>query len=82
MHTRIGNHPVVMLLTVADKPRIVVMSRRTRADTVITPRATIQIDHHRLRPVDQPMLNQKLEQPLIHTGFARRNPAVGAVACG
>ena len=61
MHTRIGHHDVIVLRPLPNEPRIVVVRRRARPHTIVAPRAAIEIDQHRLRAVEKPMIGEKVE---------------------
>ena len=75
MHARIGDHPIVVLLSVSNESRVVVVRRRTGSNTIIASGTSLQIDHHGLSAVDEPLLNQKLQQTLVHTLFTLNHPA-------
>ena len=62
MHTCISDHVVSMPYAVADKTRIVLVSRGAGAHTIIATGTSIEVDHHRGRAVDHSRVHQKLER--------------------
>ena len=66
MHAGVGHHPVIMFGALPYESRIIVVCRCTRPDTIITSRATIQVDHHRLFAIDESVFNQEFQQSLVH----------------
>ena len=69
MHARIGDHRCVVLRPLANESRIVVVRRRTRPHAIVAPRAAIQIDQHRLRAVEKPMVGEEIEHARVEFGF-------------
>ena len=61
MHARIGELQIPIPQTVSDETGIAVMRRFTRFDAIVAPRAAIQVQHHRLRPIHQTTFDQKLQ---------------------
>jgi hypothetical protein len=49
-----------MLMPMAHEPRIVIVRCRTGTNAIVAARATIQVNHHRLRPVNKSLFNEKL----------------------
>ena len=66
MHARFGEHPIVVLRTLAFKYWSAAVGGRTSFDAVVTPSTSIGIDHHSSATIHQSLLDQKLEQSGIH----------------
>jgi len=69
VHTRIGHHHVVMLRSLANEARVIVVRRRARPHAIVAASAAIQVDQHRLRAVEKTMIAEKIEQPFFDFGL-------------
>ena len=61
VHARVSHHQVLYAPAMSIEPRVVVMTHGARFRTRVTPDAAIQIDKHRLRAVDVPVIDQKFD---------------------
>ena len=69
MHARIGHHNVIVRRPLANESRIVIMRCRTGPHAIVAPRAAIQVDQHRLRAVEEPVIGEEIKQAGIDFGF-------------
>ena len=69
MHAGIGHHHSSMGRPVSKKTRIVIVGGRAGAHAIVTPRATIQVDQHRGRAIEETVLGEEFEQ--VRTEFRR-----------
>ena len=79
VHARIGHHPVIVSLAVADEHGIAAVGRGAGAHAVVAPRAAVEVDEHRLGAVDEPLLDRPLHRRIVreqatrgHLGLALR----------
>ena len=63
-----------------DEARIVVVRRGARPHAVVAARAAVEVDDHRLLAVDQPAVDEELEQALVDAGGLAATIAVESVA--
>lgn len=83
MHAGVGDHPLIVNFTGAIESRVVVMGGGARPNAIIAPSASIEIDDHGVRAVDESFFNQELKQPRIGLVFSGANPSfLSAITCG
>ena len=61
VHARVSDHQALYTPAMPVKPRVVVVTHGARFRTRVTPDAAFQIDKHRLRAVDVPVIDQKFD---------------------
>ena len=69
VHTRIGDHQVIVCRALANEARVVVVRCCTGPHAIIAARAPIEIDQHRLGAVEEPMVGEEIEEGGIDFGF-------------
>lgn len=62
----------------ANETWVVVMSRGTGTNTIIATSAAVRVDDHRLNPVHQTMISDKLQQTGVNLGAVKRTLIVGS----
>jgi hypothetical protein len=65
MHAGVRDHVVANDGTRPQESGVAVMGVRAGSDAVVTARAAVQIDEHRLFAIDQPLLNNLLQPGLL-----------------
>jgi hypothetical protein len=80
MHASLRNHQRTESRTRANKTWIVLVRRGARANAVVAPCASIQINGHCVPTVDQPALEQEFQQTLFDWRFGRSVVAASVFA--
>ena len=65
VHAGVGHRDIEVRVTVTDKPRIPAMCGSACANAVVAIDAAIRIDQHRRRAVDNPVIDEEINQRLL-----------------
>jgi len=62
VHASVCDHQVFMLWPMAEKTGVAIVGGSTSAHAIVASGATVQIEEHRLRTVQQPIIGQEVKQ--------------------
>lgn len=81
VHASTGKHVPAEHGALADETRIVVVRVGASANAIVAPCAAIKVDHHRLRPVGESVLDDELEHAGLEVCMGKSLPVFVVLVC-